>query len=103
VLREVFPHASWYIPKSNPHVRDRVAAVNARCETMDGRSHLVIDPACEHLIADMEQVVFADNGELDKKRNPLLTHVSDAFGYAVVQEWPTVTRGGVGIGFSSWL
>jgi hypothetical protein len=103
VLREVFPHAQWYIPKANPHVRDRVAAVNARCQTMDGKSHLVVDPACEHLIADLEQVVFADNGDLDKKRNPLLTHISDAFGYAVAQEWPLVQRGGVGMATVGWL
>jgi hypothetical protein len=103
VLREVFPHAQWYIPKANPHVRDRVAAVNARCQTMDGQSHLVVDPACEHLVADLEQVVFADNGDLDKKRNPMLTHISDAFGYAVAQEWPVVQRGGVGMAAVDWL
>lgn len=103
VLREVFPHAHWYIPKANPHVRDRVAAVNARCETMDGRHHLAVDPACERLIADLEQVVFADNGDLDKRSNPLLTHISDALGYAVVQEWPVVERGGVGMATVGWL
>jgi hypothetical protein len=70
---------------------------------MDGKSHLVVDPACEHLIADLEQVVFADNGDLDKKRNPLLTHISDAFGYAVAQEWPLVQRGGVGMATVGWL
>ena len=103
VLREVFPYAHWYVPKSNPHVRDRVAAVNARCETMDGRHHLSVDPACERLIADLEQVVFGDNGDLDKRSNPLLTHISDAFGYAVVQEWPLVQRGGVGMATVGWL
>jgi hypothetical protein len=35
-----------------------------------------------HLIADMEQVIFKDNGDLDKG-NPALTHVSDALGYWV--------------------
>jgi hypothetical protein len=69
-------------------VRDRVAAVNARCETMDGRRHLVIDPTCVHLIADLEQVIFKDNGELDKSSNPMLTHVSDAAGYWIHREWP---------------
>ena len=99
----MFPFASWRVPKANPHVRDRVAAVNGRCETMDGRRHLVVDPACEHLIADLEQVVFADNGELDKKTNPMLTHISDAFAYGIHQEWPPVARGGAAMGHVAWL
>jgi hypothetical protein len=89
VLREVFPTATWCIPRSHPHVKDRVAAVNARCETMDGARHLRIDPTCVHLIADMEQVIFKDNGDLDKQ-NPALTHVSDALGYWIHQEFPLV-------------
>ena len=85
-----FPRAAWYVPKTNPHVRDRISAVNARCITDDGRRHLTVDPTCTRLIADLEQVIFAENGELDKKSNPLLTHISDALGYWVHQEWPPV-------------
>jgi hypothetical protein len=103
VLREVFPWATWMIPRSNPHVRDRVAAVNGRCETMDGQRHLTVDPACEHLIADLEQVTFAASGDLEKKANPLLTHISDAFGYGIHMEWPPVAHGGIAIGHASWL
>jgi hypothetical protein len=88
VLREVFPAATWCINRAAPHVRDRVAAVNARCETMDGQRHFTVDPSCTRLIADLEQVIFEDNGDLDKKSNPLLTHVSDALGYWIHKEWP---------------
>ena len=88
ILRELFPGATWCIPHAAPHVRDRVAAVNARCETMDGKRHLVVDPTCVHLIADLEQVIFKDNGDLDKTTNAMLTHISDAGGYWVHQEWP---------------
>lgn len=88
VLREVFPQAIWCIKSFNPHVKDRVAAVNARCETMDGHRHARLDPSCERLTADLEQVVFADNGELDQKTNPMLTHVSSALGYWVHADWP---------------
>lgn len=88
VLRELFPNATWCIRKDNPHVKDRVAAINARCETMDGKTHLRIDPSCKRLIADLEQVVFADNGELDKKSNEELTHISDAAGYWVHRDFP---------------
>lgn len=81
VIRQVFPTATWSIATSAPHVRDRVSAVNARCQSMDGRSHLVVDPSCVHLIADLEQVIFSASGDLDKAGNPMLTHVSDALGY----------------------
>lgn len=92
VVMAAFPGASWNVPSANPHVRDRIAAVNARCLTDDGRTHMVIDPTCQHVVADLEQVIFADNGELDKKSNPLLTHISDALGYWVHQDWPPVSR-----------
>lgn len=91
-VRQVFPAASWHVPRGNPHVRDRYASVNSRAQTTDGARHLTVDPLCRHLIADLEQVIFADNGEADKKSNPMLTHISDAFGYWVVREWPVVTK-----------
>ena len=90
VLKEVFPGAVWHINRTNTHVRDRVAAVNARCETMDGRHHLRVDPSCRRLISDFEQVIFADDGQLDQKTNPELTHISDAAGYWIVRQWPVV-------------
>jgi hypothetical protein len=92
VIREVFPYATWCIPTAAPHVRDRVAAMNARCETMDGRRHLRVDPSCVRLIADLEQVIFKDNGDLDKTSNALLTHISDAAGYWVHSVWPVRPR-----------
>jgi hypothetical protein len=88
VIKEIFPRATWCIPNAAPHVRDRVAAVNTRCETMDKRRHIRIDPACTRLIADLEQVIFKDNGDLDKTSNALLTHISDAAGYWIHQVWP---------------
>ncbi len=88
VIRELFPRATWCIPSAAPHVRDRVAALNTRCQTMDGKRHLTIDPSCTRLIADLEQVIFKDNGELDKTSNPLLTHISDAAGYWIHAVWP---------------
>lgn len=90
MIRSVFPGATWCIKSENPHVRDRVAAVNARCETMDGRRHLQIDPACKHLIADYEQVIFKKNGDLDQDTNPMLTHISDASGYWIHWDFPIV-------------
>lgn len=87
VIRDVFPGSAWRIKGRSPHVRDRISAVNGRLETMDGRTHCVIDPTCVHLISDLEQVTFAGNGDLDKS-NPMLTHISDAFGYWVEAQFP---------------
>jgi hypothetical protein len=95
VLRDTFRGASWRIPSGQPHVRDRIAAVNSRCETATGERFLTVDPSCVGLVADLEQVTFADNGEIDKKSNAALTHLSDAFGYWMVREFPVVNRGPV--------
>lgn len=91
VLRDLFPHATWCIRSTNPHEKDRVAAVNAVSESMTGVHRLLVDPGCPALIADLEQVIFAENGELDKKSNPALTHLSDALGYWIVKDFPVVT------------
>jgi hypothetical protein len=92
-MRSAGWHTVWCIPKANPHVRDRVSAVNSRFETMEGRRReFTVDRSCKRTIADLEQVIFADNGELDKKSNPLLTHISDALGYWVHQDWPPVVK-----------
>lgn len=97
VLRELFPGATWCIPTANPHEKDRVAAVNAACATMTGRHRLEIDPSCVGLIADLEQVIFTDAGELDKKQNPELTHLSDGLGYWVVRDFPVAVRSSFGM------
>ena len=90
VLKRIFPTADWRIPHSNAHVKDRIAAVNARCRTADQAIHLRVDPSCTRLISDFEQVVFDKTGELDQKTNPLLTHISSAAGYWIVQDFPVV-------------
>lgn len=105
VVKDVFAGMSttWCVAGRAPHVRDRVAAVNARCETMDGAHHFRLDPSCKHLQADLEQVVFAPNGELDKKSNELLTHISDALGYWVVRDFPLVRQTRAGAMHVDWL
>jgi hypothetical protein len=70
---------------------------------MTGRHRLEIDPACPGLIADLEQVIYAANGELDKKSNPMLTHHSDGLGYWLVRDFPIVRRDTVGFARSRWL
>lgn len=103
VIREVFPHAVWCIPGHNPHEKDRVAAVNAVCESMAGAHRLILDPSCTGTIADLEQVIYAENGELDKKSNPMLTHHSDGLGYWLVRDFPPVSRVKAGGMSVDWL
>jgi PBSX family phage terminase large subunit len=62
----------------NPYVHDRVNAVNQAL----GKGQIIIDPKCKKLIGDLESVTWRNN-ELDKKSDPMLTHISDALGYAV--------------------
>ena len=81
------------VPESNPLVNDRVNAVNASFRDPEGVPHIEIDPSCEELIDDFEQVL-RDNRQGIKKthnrRDPYCrrTHSSDAFGYWIAYEKP---------------
>jgi hypothetical protein len=94
VLRDMFPQASWRIPTKQPNPRDRHAAVNTRCVTADGKTHMRIDPSCTRTIGDLERVIYAANGDVDQKSDPMLSHISDALGYWIHAEWPPVKWGG---------
>ena len=61
----------------NPFVKDRVNLVNKALK--DG--NILIHPRCKKLINDLSRVSWKNN-ELDQKTDPLLTHMSDALGYA---------------------
>lgn len=91
VVREMLSQAEWRIRSAQPHIKDRIEAVNSRCETIDGRHHLVIDPQCPGLIADLEQVTMDDLlGAAGKATDK--THLSDCLAYVCEYEWPP--RGG---------
>ena len=84
------------VPASNPGVRDRVNAVNLALKGQDGEARLTIDPSCLETIADFGEVIWG-NGERDIKkiyseRDPYSqrTHASDALGYWISWEWPTI-------------
>lgn len=91
VVRELFPGAEWRIRNAQPHLKDRIEAINSRCETVDGKRHLIVDSSCRKLIADLEQVTMDDllvaGGKSGEK-----THLSDCLAYVCEYEWPP--RGG---------
>lgn len=79
------------VPAGNPSERDRVNAVNSRLKTMSGKVRLMVDPnRAPHVVKDFEgvQCVKGGSGEIDKKVNPDLTHLTDGIGYYVWKEFP---------------
>ncbi|MFM2124049.1 MAG: hypothetical protein RL328_500, partial [Acidobacteriota bacterium] len=76
------------VPLSNPPVKHRIALMNAMLENAAGGRRLFVDPRCKELIKDFEQVAYKDGTlAIDKDRDPKRTHLSDALGYLVWQEF----------------
>lgn len=80
---------SILIPKANPAERARVNTVNARLKTADGSISMLISSHCKYLIRDLEGVKVLEGGagEIDKKGDKTLTHISDALGYYLHYEF----------------
>jgi hypothetical protein len=77
----------YRVPRSNPSVRERLNLMNARLRSAAGEIGLWVDEKCTELIKDFEQVCFkADSNVIDKDRDRLRTHLSDALGYLLWQE-----------------
>jgi hypothetical protein len=79
----------------NPSISDRVNSVNVACRGLQGVIDLEIDPSCEELITDLEQVITDGKQGIKKtfnKKDPYYrrTHMSDALGYWVSFEAPIV-------------
>jgi hypothetical protein len=68
-------------------VRERINLTNSRLGSAAGEIGLLVDFKCKELIMDFEQVAFkADTYQIDKDRDRLRTHLSDALGYLLWQE-----------------
>jgi hypothetical protein len=95
-LRPTFgDRLSFKVPNANPPERSRVNAVNTRLQAGDGVIRLMVDPSkAPHVVKDLEGVTTlkGGSGELDKKADAQLTHISDGLGYYVVTEFPIVSR-----------
>ena len=81
------------VPDSNPHVPDRVNAVNRVLRDEDGEIRLFIDTSCAELQNDLEQVLRDARGGIKKvynQRDPYFrrTHMSDALGYWISYDEP---------------
>jgi len=79
------------VPPANPKERSRVNAMNSRLKTTTGAVHLQVNPiTAPHVVRDFEGVslIPGGSGELNKKFDLTLTHITDALGYYVVREFP---------------
>lgn len=80
---------TYRVPHKNPGERERVNAVNSRLQSTDGSVRMMIDPvSCPKTVLDFEGVrlVEGGSGEIDKKYDLALTHITDAIGYYVNKE-----------------
>lgn len=81
------------VPSKNPHVTDRINAVNTALKDEIGAVNLCVVPECSELIQDFEEVLTDHNGGIKKTKNSRdpyykRTHMSDTVGYWVNYEAP---------------
>lgn len=85
----------YRVPTHNPQERVRLNAVNSRCLSVTNEIKLMAHPHfAKHVIEDFEGVttLIGGSGEIDKKANAMLTHISDGLGYYIVEEFPINKR-----------
>ena len=82
---------SYRVPAANPAERARINALNTRIRAGDGTIRLKVDPSrAPHVVRDFDGVRLLEggSGELDKKHDLKLTHISDAIGYYIAEAFP---------------
>lgn len=85
-----FELATVRYPKSNPSRYDRFAACNKICKNALGERHAFVHPRCKHLIWDLTNRAYAENGRDTNDTHPDAGHMTDAWGYAVYYLKPLV-------------
>jgi Terminase large subunit, T4likevirus-type, N-terminal/Terminase RNaseH-like domain len=77
------------VPNKNPFVKERVMAVNGLiCNAVGERKLLINTLAAPTVTECLEQQIYDDNGEPDKKAGK--DHAPDALGYFLHFKWPIV-------------
>ena len=71
-------------PRSNPSVVYRIERVNSFLKTADNMIRLLIAPKCKYLVKDLYSITWKEGERTQDKKNPELTHMSDALGYLLV-------------------
>ena len=79
------------VPRANPTERSRVNAMNSRMKSTAAEIKMRISrDKAPYLVRDLEGVRLLEggSGEIDKRFDSDLTHISDALGYYVAAEFP---------------
>ena len=74
-------------PKSNPPVKDAIAAVNSRLRNSNGEVKLYIDPKCRHTIDSLTKYTYRE-GTRTPDKTGAYDGMFDALKYAVWQLFP---------------
>lgn len=78
-------------PEANPPVKDRINSMNAMfCNAQGERRYMVNVNTCPTYADNLEQQVWAENGEPDKSNGN--DHAPDAGGYFIHRDYPIVKR-----------
>jgi Terminase large subunit, T4likevirus-type, N-terminal len=83
------------IKPKNPSERARINAVNSRLKAKAGDIRMMVDmKAAPHVVDDFEGVTLLEggSGEIDKKKSPELSHLSDGIGYYVDYRFPIIPQ-----------
>lgn len=78
-------------PRSNPPVRDRIAAVQALLENGKGEVRFKILDRCVRMIESLELQSYTDRGDPDKDAG--FDHMNDALGYLIWREFNPLHAG----------
>lgn len=84
--------------KSNPTERSRINCINSRCKSANNQNHLYVDSKwCPKVIQDFEGVrlLQGGSGEINKRLDPKLSHLSDGIGYYISEQFPIIGGGGL--------
>ena len=88
MAKHEYPKVTYRFGRRNPAVRERVALVNAKLKSAAGEVSLVVDPSCRELIKDFEEVCYQEGSSaINKTRDANRTHLSDALGYLIWEEF----------------
>src|SRR5512146_511291 len=88
IIKEVLRNVDLRIKGSNPPVQDRYNAVNMRLCSIDGKRRLLVNPKCNSVIKDFNQVIYKEGtGKEEQKPGSDLTHISSAIGYYCEYEY----------------
>lgn len=82
---------SYEVPSSNPTERARVNTVNSRVRSTTDDINLYVDPEkAPYMVKDFEGVrcIEGGSGEIDKKHDLALTHLTDGLGYYIHKRFP---------------